>query len=256
MRKKPRKLNRNRRKLTMNSSHFRSLFPNLCGALLVRVAHFLLRIRIMSFQEIPFYKFYTFYILKTSVLRFLRRSTFFYKVLQTACENTVFLHCSIISTLFVICRKYNMFVYSVLRLSDTCRTCIRETMTYMRETFFFWALPYRSGYAGVSVLDDLPRCRLPLVICNVAVHLTQLRSLTIPNADIGLSLLIGLSATHQTIIRYNCNILASLIFSQSLLVLRKSILFPSLLRLFSHCKGKTRPSRTAALCKVKPSGFG
>ena len=149
-----------------------------------------------------------------------------------------------------------MFVYSVLRLSDTCRTCIRETMTYMRETFFFWALPYRSGYAGVSVLDDLPRCRLPLVICNVAVHLTQLRSLTIPNADIGLSLLIGLSATHQTIIRYNCNILASLIFSQSLLVLRKSILFPSLLRLFSHCKGKTRPSRTAALCKVKPSGFG
>ena len=51
-----------------------------------------------------------------------------------------------------------------------------------RETFFFWALPFRSGYAGVSVLDDLPRCRLPLVICNVTVHLTQLRSLTIPNA--------------------------------------------------------------------------
>ena len=167
----------------------------------------------------------------------------------------------------------------------------------MQRNFFLLGVTVPVGLYRGFVLDDLPRCRLPLVICNVAVHLTQLRSLTIPNAmkrrqslssghlsadrdcpaerynctrhhgctlfhcEVlpavmagGLSLLIGYSATRQTISRYNCTILFALDFPGSRYL--QSLAFPSLMRLFSHCKGKTRPLRTVALCKVMPSGFG
>lgn len=226
----------------------------------------------------------------------LQLSTFFYKVLQRSMRDTIFLHNSINSTLYLICRKCKMLIYKHFCVVETCRTCRKGETVFFRETFFIWALPFRSGYAGGSVLDNLPRCRLPMVICNVAVHLTQLRSLSIPNAETpaticlrtlvpargcsakrynctihhgctmfhcevwsavmagGLSLLIGLSAARQTIIRYNCYILFALDFPGSRYL--QSLTFPRLMRLFSHCKGKTRPLRTAALCKVTPSGFG
>ena len=170
-----------------------------------------------------------------SELLILQLSTFFYKVLQRSMGDAIFLHFSILSTLFIFCRKCNMLIYRLFRLVETCRTCRTGISMFCRETFFFWALPFRSGYAGVS-------------------SFRQLRSLSIPNACIGLSLLIGLSAARQTIIRYNCYILSALDFPGSRYL--QSLAFPSLMRLFSHCKGKTRPLRTAALCKVTPSGFG
>ena len=223
-----------------------------------------------------------------------RFSTKFYK-----CQSDTIIFYSILHFLhkLLYCRIRETLIFSDLTRRETCRTCFRWIYMFFRETFFFWALPFRSGYAGVSVLDDLPRCRLPLVICNVTVHLTQLRSLTIPNATKrrqslssghlsadrdcpaerynctrhhgctmfhcevwsavmagGLSLLIGLSAARQTIIRYNCYILSALDFPDSRYL--QSLAFPSFMRLFSHCKGKTRPLRTAMLCKVMPSGFG
>lgn len=165
----------------------------------------------------------------------LHLSTFFYKVLQRSMGDTIFLHFSIISTLFIFCRKCKMLIYKHFCVVETCRTCRTGETVFFRETFFFWALPFRSGYAGVS-------------------SFRQLRSLSIPNAFIGLSLLIGLSAARQTIIRYNCYILYALDFPGSRYL--QSLAFPSLMRLFSHCKGKTRPLRTAALCKVMPSRFG
>ena|GEM_PF-1725305 len=258
--------NQDRRNLAFRQSLFRSLFPNFWSALLGRVAHFFcLRRYVYQLLKMPFYKLYKFYILKYSALHFLRCSTFFYKVLQTALRNTDFLHFSINSTLFLFCRKYIILIYRHLRFADVCRTCSGVTMVLMRkkffflcetgllsgwdtwsififrETIFFWAFPYGSGYAGVSVLDDLPRCRFPLVVCNVAEHLTPLRALTIPNAFFRLSLLIGYSAARQTIIRYNCYILLPWIFRA---VVTCKVCVSELLRLISHCKGKTRPLRT------------
>ena len=267
--------NQDRRNLAFRQSLFRSLFPNFWSALLGRVAHFFcLRRYVYQLLKMPFYKFYKFYILKNSALHFLRCSTFFYKVLQTTLWNTDFLHFSINSTLFLFCRKYIILIFRHLRFAGVCRTCsgvtvvlirkkfffpcetgllsgwdtgtiiFRETWSIIfRETIFFWALPYGSGYAGVSVLDDLPRCRFPLVVCNVAEHLTPLRALTIPNAFFRLSLLIGFTAAHQAIIRYNCNILLIWIFMM-LLLSCVVVTVSEFVELFSHCKGKTRPLRT------------
>ena len=268
--------NQDRRNLAFRQSLFRSLFPNFWSALLGRVAHFFcLRRYVHQLLKVPFYKFYKFYTLKNSALHFLRRSTFFYKVLQTTLRYSDFLHFSIISTLFLFCRKYIILIFKHLRFADVCRTCSGVTMVHIRkkffflcetgllsgwdtwtiifsetwsififsETVFFWAFPYGSGYAGVSVLDDLPRCRFPLVVCNVAEHLTPLRVLTIPNAFFRLSLLIGLTAAHQTIIRYNCNILLTWIFMM-LLLSCVVVTVSEFVELFSHCKGKTRPLRT------------
>ncbi len=268
--------NQDRRNLAFRQSLFRSLFPNFWSALLGRVAHFFcLRRYVYQLLKMPFYKFYKFYILKNSALHFLRCSTFFYKVLQTTLRYSDFLHFSIISTLFLFCRKYIILIFKHLRFADVCRTCSGVTMVLIRkkffflcetgllsgwdtwtiifsetwsififsETVFFWAFPYGSGYAGVSVLDDFPRCRFPLVVCNVAEHLTPLRVLTIPNAFFRLSLLIGFTAAHQTIIRYNCNILLTWIFMM-LLLSCVVVTVSEFVELFSHCKGKTRPLRT------------
>lgn len=268
--------NQDRRNLAFRQSLFRSLFPNFWSALLGRVAHFFcLRRYVYQLLKMPFYKFYKFYTLKYSALHFLRCSTFFYKVLQTALRDADFLHFSINSTLFLFCRKYIILIFKHLRFADVCRTCSGVTMVLIRKKFFFlcetgflsgwdtgsiiyretcsififrgtifiWALPYGSGYAGVSVLDDLPRCRFPLVVCNVAEHLTPLRALTIPNAFFRLSLLIGFTAAHQTIIRYNCNILLTWIFMM-LLLSCVVVTVSEFDELFSHCKGKTRPLRT------------
>ena len=101
--------NQDRRNLAFRQSLFRSLFPNFWSALLGRVAHFFcLRRYVYQLLKVPFYKFYKFYTLKYSALHFLRCSTFFYKVLQTTLRNTDFLHFSIISTLFLFCRKYSL----------------------------------------------------------------------------------------------------------------------------------------------------
>ena len=84
-----------------------------------------------------------------------------------------------------------------------------------------------------------------------AVQFTS--SLTIPNAGFMLSLLIGYTAARQTIKWYNCYILLPRIFRA---VVTCKVCVSELLRLISHCKGKTRPLRTAALCKVRQSLFG
>ena len=306
-------LNQTNPNLAFRQSHFRSLFPNCCGAPLVRVAHFLLLRRyVMQLRKVPFYKFYKFYMLKYSVLTILRRSTFFYKVLQTTLKDTVFLHFSINSTLFSFCRKYNIFIYRLLVFADICRTCSGGTISYMREKFFicgetvfFWALPkggllfrYRSvrrrslgwtaiGHTGYRDTASrisftcftyclpalIPLCqqrlawwyslwqhsaltarqtrlsvglsrgtllapvlRWPMSFdgCHyqtsaIVRHIGSLHSagavqftssLTIPNAVFLLSLLIGYTAAHQTIKRYNCNILLIWIFMMFCLNLR------------------------------------
>ena len=208
----------------------------------------------------------------------LQLSTFFYKVLQRYMRGTIFLHFSINSTLYLICRKCNMLIYRLFRIVETCRTCRTGISVFCRETFFFWALPCRSGYAGVSSFRQLRSLTIPNAMKRrqslSSGHLsanrdcpaeryncTRHHGCTLFHYEVlpavmacGLSLLIGLSAARQTIIRYNCNILFALDFLDSRYL--QSLAFPSLLRLFSHCKGKTRPLRTAALCKVMPSGFG
>lgn len=98
----------------------------------------------------PFYKFYKFYMLILSELQMLQLSTFFYKVLQRSMRDSIFLHFSINSTLYLICWKCNMLIYRLFRLVETCRTCRTGISMFCRETFFFWALPFRSGYTGVS----------------------------------------------------------------------------------------------------------
>ena len=100
----------------------------------------------------PFYKFYKFYTLKNSALHFLRCSTFFYKVLQTALRNTDFLHFSINSTLFLFCRKYIILIFRHLRFADICRTCSGVTVVLIRKNFSFSAklVSYPDGTLGLS----------------------------------------------------------------------------------------------------------
>ena len=213
-----------------------------------------------------------------SELLILQLSTFFYKVLQRSMGDAIFLHFSIISTLFIFCRKCNMLIYRLFRLVETCRTCRTGISMFCRETFFFWALPFRSGYAGVSSFRQLRSLTIPNAMKRrhslSSGHLsadrdcpaeryncTRHHGCTLFHCEVlpavmagGLSLLIGYSAARQTIIRYNCYILFALDFLHSRYL--QSLAFPRLMRLFSHCKGKTRPLRTAALCKVTSSGFG
>lgn len=150
---------------------------------------------------------------------------------------------------------------------------------------FLWAFPFRSGYSGVPP-SPFFHVAGSFLTCNVTERLGQRCSLTIPNAvkrlpaplpghlpsawdlqterntctlyhgctpflcGIGFAGMAcaadWLLAPRPTIIGINAS-WCLLIFLAVVTCIVQSFLFSSVLRLFSHCKGKTRLLRTAPL---------
>ena len=137
------------------------------------------------------------------------------------------------------------------RISFTCFTyCLPALIPLCQQRPAWWySLWQHSALTARQTRLSVGLSRGTLL----APVLSDTKSLTIPNAVLLLSLLIGYTAAHQTIKRYNCYILLPWIFRA---VVTCKVCVSELLRLISHCKGKTRPLRTAALCKVRQSLFG
>ena len=96
------------------------------------------------------------------------------------------------------------------RISFTCSTyCLPALIPLCQRRLAWWySLWQHSSFTLRQIHLSVGLSRGTLF----APVLSDTKSLTIPNAFIRLSLLVGFSAARQTIIRYNCNILYALDF--------------------------------------------
>ena len=109
------------------------------------------------------------------------------------------------------------------RISFTCSTyCLPALIPLCQRRLAWWySLWQHSSLTLRQIHLSVGLSRGTLF----APVLSDTKSLTIPNAFIRLSLLIGFSAARQTIIRYNCNILPCLNFYDVVTCLRSRYCF-------------------------------
>lgn len=162
---------------------------------------------------------------------------------------TCFTYC--LPALIPLCQRRLAWWYSLWQHSSLTARQTRLSVGLSRGTLSAPAVRWPMSFDGWHYQTSAIVRHIGSLHSAGAVQFTS--SLTIPNAIFSLSLLIGFSAARQTIIRYNCNILFALDFLYSCYL--QSLRF-RVYELISHCKGKTRPLRTAMLCKVMPFGFG